>query len=504
MRKLSFLFLLTLLSYKPLSAQNTDGDAFFNHSDVHEIYITFNQTSYWDSLIAGYNGDYYIKGDVEIDGTLLPYCGVKLKGNSSYNNPSIKKSLKLDFNNWVSGQDYDGLKKINLNNGFKDPTMMREKLMLDFLRENNAYAPRCHYANVYLNGTYWGLYTTVEEIDKTFLKYNFDDKKGNLFKGDPTGDLKWINSSQSSYETKYELKTNETANDWTDLISFINTLNNTPTNLDQSLDTIFDSENYMLSWASHILFSNLDSYQGSGHNYYVYFDSTALKFRFITWDVNEAFGVFTQGMNVTQLEQLSYSYVQNPNSRPLTEKLLANSNYTNQYIQRLCDLLQYNFSNLALDGKIDSIANVIRTHVYADPNKFFTNQEFEDNLSSDVVQSIGPGTFTYPGLKSFITNRRNSLAQQLSSFCTVGIDEGNEEIYNNIYPNPTVNQVIFNNNLEMKYYFITDITGKTCQTGNLQNGKNAINLSTLPKGIYFFNVQSGNIGVTKTEKLIKL
>ncbi len=503
MRKLFFLFTLTIVKITPISAQ-TDGNLFFNHSNVHEIYITFNQSSYWDSLVAGYNGDYYIKGNVEIDGTLMYDCGVKLKGNSSYNNPSIKKSMKLDFNEWVSGQKYDGLKKINLNNGFKDPTFMREKLMLDFLRENNAYAPRSHYANVYLNGTYWGLYITVEEIDKTFLEYNFNDKKGNLFKGDPTGDLRWINSLQSSYETKYELKTNETENDWTDLMAFINTLNNTPTNLDQSLDTIFDYQNYSITWAAHLLFSNLDSYQGSGHNYYLYFDSTALKFRYITWDVNEAFGVFTQGMNVTQLEQLSYTYAPNPaGSRPLTEKLLTNANYINLYIQRLCDLLQYNFTNLPFDAKIDSIANVIRPHVYADPNKFFSNQNFEDNLSSNITVGSGPGSFTYPGLKSFITNRRNSLAQQLSGFCTVGVED-ETKLDMQIFPNPTGNQLTCVIESNSNSFTVTNLLGEVFLTGTLENGKNEINLSNLPNGIYFFNVQNGNIGVTKTEKLIKL
>lgn len=504
MRKLLSFIVLLFVKISPLNAQ-TDGNLFFTNPTVHEIYITCHQTNYWDSLLASYTGDYYIKGDVEIDGTLMLNCGVKLKGNSSYNNPSNKKSFKLDFNEYVSGQKYDGLKKINLNNGFKDPTFLREKLMLDFLRENNAYAPRSHFANVYLNGTLWGFYTTLEEIDKTFLDYNFNDKKGNLFKGDPTGDLKWINASQASYEPKYELKTNETTNNWADLIAFINTLNNTSSStLDQNLDTLFDYENYTLSWASHILFSNLDSYQGSGHNYYVYFDSTALKFRFITWDVNEAFGVFTQGMNVAQLEQLSYAYSPNPSgNRPLTDKLLLNTTITNLYIQRLCDLLQYNFSNIGLDAKIDSIANVIRPHVYADPNKFFTNQNFEDNLTSNITVGSGPGTFTYPGLKSFITNRRNSLAQQLAAFCTVSIDENITDKLK-IYPNPTYDFIHFEGANNEQTFTITNILGEIIIDERLNNGNNSLNLAPLTEGIYFLNVLNKERKLILTEKIIKL
>ena len=470
-----------------------EGDLFHAYSQVHEIRLTFYQTNYWDSLEAGYTGDYYIKGDIEIDGVLMTNCGIKLKGNSSYNNPSIKKSFKLDFNEYVSGQDYDGLKKLNLNNGFKDPTFLREKLMLDFLNENYAYAPRCHFANVYINNTLWGLYTTVEEIDKTFLKNTFDDKKGNLFKGDPSGDLKWLGSTQTNYETKYELKTNETTNNWSDLITFINTLNNTNTAvLDQSLDTIFDFENYSITWAAHNLFANLDSYIGSGHNYYLYFDSTALKFRFITWDVNEAFGNFNQGMSVAQLEQMTYLYASNPpGNRPLTEKSIQNSNYINQYKTRLCDFLNYEFRIQTMEPKIDSLANLIRTSVYADPNKFFTNQNFEDNLENNITVTGNPGGNNIPGLKSFITNRWNSMTGQVSSFCAISTGEITDEQDLLLFPNPATDIIQFTLHEPATVEIINSL-GEIIFTQFMNNGNHQLNINNYSQGVYFFMLKNEN------------
>jgi len=414
------------------------GDAFHNVSTIHEIRLTFHQTNYWDSLVDGYVGDYYIKGDINIDGTVLTDCGIKMKGNSSYNNPSIKKSFKLDFNEFVNGQEYDGLKKLNLNNNFKDPTMLREKVMYDFLNINGCYAPRAHFANVYLNNQLWGLYTTVEEIDKTFLTSTFNDDKGNLFKGDPSGDLKWLGASQALYEPKYELKLNEGVNDWTDLINFINTLNNAPSGtLNSDLDTIFDSENFIKTWAAHNLFANLDSYIGSGHNYYLYYDSLQTKFHFITWDCNEAFGNFNMGMNVAQLEQMSIDWSGPPaGNRPLIEKLVANPEYHALYEQVICDYLEYWFSLNGMSDRIDSLSNLIRPSVYADPNKFFTNQHFEDNLSMDINVPGTPGGSNIAGLKSFINDRRNSLAPQVASFCTLNLEETD---WNTValYPNPS-------------------------------------------------------------------
>ena len=49
--------------------------------------------------------------------------------------PGDKKSFKIDFNKFISGQNYDGLKKLNFSNGFKDPTCMREKLFFDVCRQ---------------------------------------------------------------------------------------------------------------------------------------------------------------------------------------------------------------------------------------------------------------------------------------------------------------------------------------------------------------------------------
>jgi len=496
MKKIYLLLFSVCFSFSAVA--QTEGDAFFASPSVHEIRFTFHQQNYWDSLLAGYSGDYYISCDVEVDGQMYLDCGVKLKGNSSYNTSGIKKSFKIDFNEYTNGQNCDGLKKLNLNNSFKDPTFLREKLMLDFLNQIGAYAPRCHYSNLYINNNLWGFYTAIDEIDKTWLNRTFGDDRGNLFKGDPNGDLKWLGGSQSSYETKYELKTNESANDWSDLITFINTLNNSNvTTLNQNLDTIFDSENYMKTWASHILFANLDSYIGSGHNYYLYYDSLDTKFRFITWDVNEAFGNFKMGMSISQLEQLPINFAPQPSgNRPLTNKLVQNSIYYTQYKTVLCELLENEFSIWSMEARIDELADLIRPHVYADPNKFYTNQNFETNITNDVVISNVPGGSNIAGLKSFLTDRRQALATQVNSFCTLGLNDSHYEL--TVFPNPTDNEITFTSD-NQSIYNLTDASGKVIQSGLIQAGTNTICLNALKEGLYF--LQLGKLKAVKISKL---
>lgn len=166
-------------------------------------------------------------------GTYVPdSVGVRLKGNSSFDfYPTDKKPLKLDFNEFISGHVYHGLKKLNLANCWSDPTFLREKVFFEICRSEGVLAPRMSFANVYLNDVHWGLYGAIEQVDKTLLDRWLGDNAGNLFKaGDnytPDGgglgleaDLKHYGPAAEDYAGRNELKTNEARNDWSDLIGY--------------------------------------------------------------------------------------------------------------------------------------------------------------------------------------------------------------------------------------------------------------------------------------------
>ena len=94
----------------------------------------------------------------------------------------------IDFNKYISGQNYDGLKKLNFAATDLDPqTSMREKLFFDACREAGV-PPRASFANVTFNSEAWGFYTVVEQIDDQFLDWAIEEDSGNLFKaGDNFG-----------------------------------------------------------------------------------------------------------------------------------------------------------------------------------------------------------------------------------------------------------------------------------------------------------------------------
>lgn len=360
---------LIFASFLPFTVLAQDpGDAFFSEGIIHEIHFHFDQPGFWDSLTVNYTLDQYMPADVTIDGATYAQSGVKYKGNSSYNNAGAKKPFRIDLAEYIDNQQHDGLKKLVLNNGFKDPTFLQEKLMLDFLNAHGIAAPRCGFARLFVNDEYRGLYTVVEDVNKTFLEDRFGNKDGNLFKGDPKGTLMWKGQDQTLYQGDYELKTNENENDWTDLIRFIDVLNHVPSaQLADSLPTYLNVDSWLNYWAAHNLFVNLDSYIGSGHNYFLYHNTDTDQLEWITWDVNEAFGNFQMGIPLNNLKTLPFGYIPMPaNSRPMMNRLWSEQVWKQALADHVCTLLN-DFSNSAMDPQIDALSNLIRDAVYADP-----------------------------------------------------------------------------------------------------------------------------------------
>lgn len=508
MKFVIYTFLFFFSCFFPFKTIAQDpGDDFFSAWTVHEIRFQFSQTGFWDSLKTNYTLDQYMRADVTIDGTAYPQSGVKYKGNSSYNNASSKKPFRIDLAEYVDDQTHDGLKKLVLNNGFKDPTLLREKLMLDYLNAHGIAAPRCGFAKLYVNNEYRGLYTVIEDVNKTFLEDRFGNKSGNLFKGDPKGTLNFKGDDQSMYMTDYELKTNETANDWSDLIRFIKVLNNSTTaQLPDSLPEYLNLNSWYDYWAAHNLFVNLDSYVGSGHNYFVYHNDDTGLFEWITWDVNEAFGNFTMGISLANLKVLPYGHIPMPGTqRPMMSRLWTDAFFKQQYADRYCALLQ-DFSNTYFDPKIDSLANLIRDAVYADTYKFFPNNQFEQNLSQDLSVNGGPGLSNIAGLKPFVAARRASLIQQLGVVgCTVSVTDtpafSDEQV--SVLPNPVSDLLLIQNNENQSInYRITDITGQLKAQGNAAQST-TIKVAEWPAGLYLVHFSDPRSGAEQVHKIFK-
>ncbi len=509
------LFLLaTALAFSLFSHAQIDGDRLFSENQVCTFELTFEDPNFWTALEEGYVTEEYIAADLSITDnqgtTLYSSVGVRLKGNSSYNHPGNKKSFKIDFNKYTAGQHYDGLKKLNFSNGFKDPSFLREKVFFDVCQEAGVPAPRSNFANVYFNGTLWGFYTIVEQIDDQFLDWRILDDAGNLFKagdnfgggpggGDAAADLVYYGADQSSYTERYELKTNELENNWSDLIDFIDFINNSnDQDFEDQLSSNLELTEYLRSAALDNLFSNLDSYTGSARNYYLYHNLTTLKWEWVKWDGNESFGLYG-GMGLN-LEQLAPNY--HESSRPLLERIFENENLYTDYLEQICYLLSDHFNSENLDPKIDELKLLIQASVYADNNKMYSNAAFDTNIESNYSGGGGPGAETTFGLKSFIANRV-SYYQSLLDCQLYNTVENLDNLELKLYPNPVSGEL----NLEWNSDAVSSITlydntGKLVLLISKPSGTSKrLDVRDISPGMYLISIVT-NKGSGKTERLI--
>jgi len=498
--------LLFLISNLNLFSQ-IDGDNIFAEDQIITIELTFADNNFWDTLVTNYETGTYLEADLTITDvtgtTTIPEVGVRLKGNSSYMHPGNKKSFKIDFNEYVSGQNYDGLKKLNFSNGFKDPSLMREKIFFNLCRDVDVPAPRANFANVYFNGTLWGFYTVVEQIDDQFLDWRILDDDGNLFKaGDNFGgndgeaDLMYYGTSQTSYENRYELKSNENENDWTDLIEFIDFINNSSaTNFENELVNNIELQEYLRSAAIDNLFSNLDSYTLSARNYYVYHNLTTNKWEWIKWDGNECFGSYGMQNGVSNMTELPLNYVSE--ARPLLENIFNSTVLYDQYLEELCYVNNNYFNSSSLDVIIEDFKTLIQSSVYADGNKMFSNTQFDDNIENNI--SVGGGNQIIYGLKSFIQEKSSFVSGEVD--CTLSTEEYLLTNSTVLYPNPAHNQILISSDSQLEKISIYSILGEKILEQPSNQNETSLDVSFLSNGVYLVIIKNDN-GSSITKKLI--
>ena len=401
----------------PDSQKNLSEDSFGRIGDeILSFHITVAEEDWlkmWDRPFR------YVKCTVGFGDEVYQDVGLRFKGNSSASVRGLKKSYKFKFDEFDKKQRFHGFKKLNFQNGFKDPSLLREKLAYDLFEEAGVPAPRATFAKLYLtieghyDDEYLGLYTLVEQVDKVFLNDRFSDTSGNLFKCEGMFDLVYKGDFPGAYIKEYEAKLKKKQRDFSVLIRFIKMLNETPEEkFEEEIEKAFDVENF-LSWlAVNTLLSNLDSYAGTGHNYYLYYNKSTGKFEFIPWDLNEAFGNFQMGSAQDMMELDIYE----PYAKPkiLIERILSVPKFKERYIEKIKSLLDGPFQQSVMYQKIDALYKKIEKDVRADMWKDFTTEDFERSIEHHIQPQQRPQVNLVIGLKPFVTERIKSVKAQLA------------------------------------------------------------------------------------------
>ena len=363
--KLVLLLTFGLGVVAPVTARAAD--PMFEQSRLHECKLELDPAD-WSALRANFQTNQYYAANLTVDGETVKQVGIRSRGAGSRSGE--KPGLKVDFNKYVSGQEFHGYKSVVLDNVTQDPSMMRELLANSIFEAVGIAAPQLSFCRLTVNTDFWGLYTLIEAVSKPFLKARLGEESGTLYDYEYTTDYRfsYLGDGIAPYApVPFEPQTNENKLD-TGLADFIKAINQTPqSGYAAAMETYIDVKKFLTHLAVENACAEYDGIVGQFglNNFYLYQYGGQKKFVFIPWDKDTSF------------QAAEWPVQQRMDSNEFTRRLMldpAMKSYYEGEVKRVAS----NFVTTAfLNPKIDQFAGLIRASVAADTHKPFTVAEFE-------------------------------------------------------------------------------------------------------------------------------
>jgi hypothetical protein len=226
----------------------------------------------------------WFPGTVTIDGEEIGLVGVRKKGHIG-SQSTLRPSLKLRFDRYTAGTAWRSLTRLALNNSKQDASYARTCVTYERFRKAGVPAPRCTFAHLTINGDDFGVYLAVEEVDKEFVRRNFDDPEGNLYEGTAS-------DFRPEFIGGFEQETNQDSDpSHDDLQAVLDVLDgNAGPDLAPALDQVIALDEFYRFWATESLVWHRDGYGGNANNFFLYADpSDGGRFHFIPWGADSTF-----------------------------------------------------------------------------------------------------------------------------------------------------------------------------------------------------------------------
>ncbi len=288
---------------------------------------------------------------VTVDGETHIGVGVRKKGFIG-SQSDTRPSLKLRFDKYVDGQALGGvMERMTLNNGIQDPSMVNTCLAHQIFALAGTPTPRCSFATVSVNGTNLGLYVHVEEIKPPFLARHFASAEGNLYEGT-------VSDFTPEYRGTFEKKSNEDADDWSDIDGVVAALQDPSEAGLAALADAVDMDRFLTFWAVEVLVGHWDGYSGNRNNYRFYREPGG-RFVFMPWGVDEAFHL--------KDDPNPFDNISNPPPSVLAltaipSRLYQDDAWRAKYVARLKELLDTVWNEDELLASVDEMAAIVQQH----------------------------------------------------------------------------------------------------------------------------------------------
>lgn len=367
--------------YLTVTSGNSDDHTDHTWTEVN----TYSADYYEENNLDRYNVEGILQigdenGPIEGEygyGETVPNVAVQIRGQTT--SKLLVKSYKIRIKEGRGS--WRGQRTIALNKHEGDPSRFTNKMCYDLMKEiPQMISARTQFVHLYVkdmtqggSGEYedYGLFTQVEQMNKTYLKNHGLDSKGQLYK---VNDFAWVmydplmkttsdpDYDEKAFEEYIEIKGDD---DHTKIQNVMQKINDYTIPIQDVVEEHFDVENIVYWMAFHILTANYDV---GTRNLYLYSPLNSEKWYFISWDNDASFQItFNRLRNYSEGSSWQVGM-----TKYLQVRLIYRMMQEQEYIDALSAAVDDIKNNYLTYEKIDSMsrayAAVTKPYAFSEPD----------------------------------------------------------------------------------------------------------------------------------------
>lgn len=331
-------------------------------------------------------------------GESVPNATVQIRGQTSSQNAQKNYKIELKKNKGT----WRGQRTINLNKHMTEGMRFRNKLAYDLIRGiPQMVGLRTQFVHLYVKDNTeesgvkfedYGIYTQVEQLNKTALKSHGLDSNGQLYKINSFEFYRYediikkeddAGYDKTAFEKMLEIKGDS---DHTKLIDMLTDLNDYSIGIEDVLKEHFDEENIVYWMAFQILMGNVDT---QNRNVYLYSPLNSDIWYFIAWD-NDGCLMRPEYELRNFSDQNSWEKgISNYWGNILFQRCLKSRSFREKLNDAILDLREYLNKDM-LTSKIESYKNVLKPYLYLMPDAEYeplTSEQY-DQIAASLPDEI--------------------------------------------------------------------------------------------------------------------
>ena len=344
----------------------------------------------------------------------LGEAAIRYAGDFSYfmSANGLKRPMSVDFGRFKSdGPKLHGV--VSLHSGGSDPSKLREFLSFSVFEKAGLRTPKVSLVEVTLTvpGKFehavLGLYTVVESLDAAWMEKQFGEKSGLVMKPARMRGIDYLGDDWSAYVGTYQPQSEVTPDSAKKVIAFAKLINQASADQFRTeIGTFLDVDQFLKFMAANAVLVNLDSFFGSGANYFLVLNPKTETFEFVPDSLESS---IANSMFVGQPDDLVELSIAHPyaGNCVLAERVLAIDGMKAKYEQIVRELIGSTCSKENWLKQVASLESVTKEILSKESAAVAERKE------PNTIDPTGGMVPQAPDLRNFIEDRLASIRAQL-------------------------------------------------------------------------------------------